>query len=111
MPRQYVSLPVAVFDDPGRSPRHAGKAQRIAERAELETFRYRVGARMRADFDRADSRATGDAYQAALDVELGLLAWGMRRAGASAAGLELVAHRVSGLRAANDDRLYRRFGG
>lgn len=111
MPRQYVSLPPAVFSDPGRSPRHAGKAQRIAEKAELETFHYGVGARMRADFDRADSRATGDAYQAALDAELGLLAWGIRRAGPSAAGLELVTHRVSGLQAANDYRLYTRFGG
>jgi hypothetical protein len=112
MPRQYVSLPAAIFDDPGGRPsRHVGKAQRIIEKAELETFRYGTGARMRADFDRADSRATGDAYQAALDSELGLLTWGIRRAGPSPAALELVAHRINGLRAANDDRLYRRFRG
>jgi hypothetical protein len=95
----------------GLTSRQLDKARRFAANAELETFRYRVGARMRADFERADSRAAHDAYDSALDSELRLLARGMARAGTSAAALELVAHRVSGLQAANDERLYRRFGG
>jgi hypothetical protein len=67
MSRQSLSLRVAVFDDPGgRSSRHVAKAQRFEENAALETFRYRVRAGMRADFERADSRAARDAYKANL---------------------------------------------
>jgi hypothetical protein len=110
--RQSLSLRVAVFDDPaGRSSRHVAKAQRFEEHAALETFRYRVGAQMRADFDEADSRATRDAYRAAMKAELHLLAEGIREAGVSGAALEVVASKVASLKAANDDRLYRRFGG
>jgi hypothetical protein len=91
--------------------RQLAKARRISADAEMQTYRHRVGARMRADCERADSRAAHDVYRAGLEGELSLLAFGLGQAGTSAAALELVAHRVSGLRAANDDRLYARFGG
>ena len=112
MDKQSLSLPVAVFDDPaGRSSRQVAKAQRFEKNAALDTFRYRVAARMRADFDEADSRATRDAYHAAMKAELQLLAEGMREAGMSAAALEVVASKVAALKAANEARQYRRFGG
>jgi hypothetical protein len=66
---------------------------------------------MQANCERADSRAAHDVYRTALEAELSLLSFGLGRAGTSAAALELVAHRINGLRAANDDRLYTRFGG
>jgi hypothetical protein len=98
--------------DPGRRPsRQIVKARRIAEDAELETFRYRVRARMLAECDRADSETNRVAYGSALKAELALLADGVREAGGSAAALELVADKVSGARAANNARLFHRFGG
>ena len=106
------SLYPARLDDPDRpNSRQVAKARRAQTDAELEVFRYGLGAQMRADFDRHDSQSIADASKAALESELDLLDYGMGRAGMSAAKVELVARHVERLAAINERRINRRFGG
>lgn len=106
------SLQLARLDDQmGSNARQIAKARRAQADAELEVFRYGLGAQMRADFDRHDSQSIADASKAALESELDLLDYGMARAGMSAAKVELVARHVERLATINDRRITRRFGG
>jgi hypothetical protein len=91
-----------------RQEQAAARAQRSTE---LEVLRHGLAARSRAECDRLDSQAAGDALRAALDEELGLLDYGMQRAGGSPAKAELVARKVEMLAGMNNRRALRRFGG
>ncbi len=103
-------LPAPFNDETGLSPRQIVKARRAQASTELAVFRYAVQTRAQAEEDRLDSQAVGDASQAALDVEMELLDYGLARAGASAAKIELVARHVQRMAAINDRRISRRFG-
>lgn len=104
-------LPAPLDDDTGLSPRQMAKARHAQASTELRLFSYALAARVRAEIDRLDSQAIGDASRAALDEEVDLLDYGLARAGGSAAKTELVARHVERLAAINDRRITRRFGG
>lgn len=100
-------LPEPLSDRPRREVALADRAQR---RSELTVFKHALNAYADAERDRLDSQSTADAFQAALQAELDLLDYGLRRAGGSAAKVELVARKVEMLSSANNRRLGRRFG-
>lgn len=105
-------LPVPIGDAGGSlSPRQLARASRAQAKAELTVFGHALQARAQSEMDRIDSQATSDAFQAALDEEIGLLDYGLARAGGSAVKVELVARKVESLSAINNRRLARRFGG
>lgn len=104
-------LPAPLDDDTGLNPRQVVKARRAQASTELRLFSYALEARTRAEVDRLDSQAIGDASRAALDEEVDLLDYGLARAGSSAAKTQLVARHVERMAAINDRRITRRFGG
>jgi hypothetical protein len=106
-------LPAPIDDDSGGSlsSRQLAVAQRAQASAELEVFRYGLGASARAQIDQLDSQAIADASRAALDEECDLFDYGLARAGQSAAKAVLVARHVERLATINDRRITRRFGG
>jgi hypothetical protein len=108
MPR---SLDVQLADEVGLSSRQVAAARRSEASQALEVHRYSLGARARAEIDMIDSQAVADASRTALDEEVGLLEYGLARAGGSAAKTELVARHVERMAAINDRRITRRFGG
>lgn len=91
--------------------RQLAKARKVQTETALDVFGYLQKARARADKDRADSQAAGDAYTAALQEELKLLHDGLAMAGLSAAAVELVARKTNHLVVSNERRQLRRFGG
>jgi len=93
------------------TPRQVQAAARAQRSTELEVFRHGLGARLRAECDRIDSQAAGDALRTALDEELDLLDYGLRRANGSVAKAELVARKVEMLASMNNRRVAQRFGG
>ena len=93
------------------SPRQLQRAARAQQNTELETFQHSLAARFRAECDRIDTYAVADALRTALDEEIDLLAYGMRRAAGSAAKAELVARKAEMLSTINNSRIARRFGG
>lgn len=93
------------------SPRQAQVAARAQRSTELAVFRHGLGARLRAECDRIDSQAAGDALRAALDEELDLLDYGLGRANGSLAKAELVARKVELFASMNNRRVAQRFGG
>lgn len=95
----------------GLSSRQLQAAARAQRSTELRVFRHGLDARLRAECDRIDSQAAGDALRAALDEELDLLDYGLRRTGGSAAKAELVARKVEMLSSINNRRVSQRFGG
>lgn len=102
----------APHDDPDGwlSSRQADKAKRARDRTELAIYQYALRAHAQSEFDRLDSQAVADSAQAALETELDLLDYGLRRAGQSAARIELVARKTELLATINSRRLARRFG-
>lgn len=105
-------LPVPLDDgDILPSSRQAAKARRAQASVEMAVFRHGLQARARAEIDRLDSEAVADASRCALEEEIDLLDYGMRRAGQSAAKAELVARHVERMSAINNRRISRRFGG
>jgi hypothetical protein len=103
-------LPDVRTDDDSLSPRQAARAIRIARSNELRVFQHAVRARARAEMDQADGQAMADAMRGAMDEEMDLLDYGLRRAAGSPAKAELVARKVEMLSNANNRRLQRRFG-
>jgi|ERR1039458_4967950 hypothetical protein len=91
-------------------PRQLAQALRAQHRAELTVFRHGLAARVQAECDRIDSQAAGDALRTALDEEVDLLDYGLRRANGSLAKAELVARKVEMLANINNRRISRRFG-
>ena len=110
--RKYLSLlPAPLNDDSGLSSRQLAAAKRDKAIADLEVFRYGLGARARAQIDQLDSQALGDASRAAYESEVELLDYGLAQAGQSAAKAALAARHVERAAAINDRRITRRFGG
>lgn len=101
----------ARLDDGGLSARQVEKARRMQASTELEVFRHMLDARALADIDALDSQALADASRAALDEEIGLMDYGLARAGQSPAKAALVAQHVERLARINNRRITRRFGG
>ena len=95
----------------GFTTRREQRAIRAQQRTELAIYEHGLAARLRAEADRLDSQAAGDALRAALDEELSLLDWGMNCAGMSQAKVELVARKVDMLSRINNTRITRRFNG
>lgn len=109
-----VLLPMKQPDDDGDaglSGRQLEKARRAQADTELELFRYGLAAHSRAEIDRLDTQALGDASRAALNEEVDLLDYGLAKAKGSAAKAALVARHVERMASINDRRLTRRFGG
>lgn len=107
-----MSLLPVPHNDPasGLSSRKLARAQRAHEDTELAIYQHGLHALAASEFDRLDSQAVAEAVQAALEVELDLLDYGMARAGQSAARINLVAIKVEMLGRINNARLPRRFG-
>lgn len=100
------------FDEAsGFTRRELEKARQVQAETELALHRHGLQARMRAEFDRQESEALGDASLTSLREELGLLKYGLAEAGVSAAGLELVHRTVDRMSRLNNVRMIRRFGG
>lgn len=107
-----MSMLPARLDDglPLRSPRQLAVASRAQAKAELEVFRYGLGAHARAQIDQIDSEALDDAARVAMECELGLLDDGLSKAGTSPAKAAIVARHVERNATINDRRISRRFG-
>lgn len=105
------NLPARLDDSGGLSARQVEKARRMQASTELEVFRHTLESRALADIDALDSQALADASRAALDEEIGLMDYGLARAGQSAAKAALVAQHVERLARINNRRITRRFGG
>lgn len=103
-------LPDIVPNGDALAPRQLVQASRAQSRAALTVFRHALDARVVAECDQIDSQAAGDALQTALDVEVDLLDYGLRRANGSPAKVELVARKVEMLSNINNRRISRRFG-
>jgi len=105
-------LPALLDDDSsGLTPRQVTKARRAQTSTELAVFNRALETRALAEIDRLDSQAVADASRAALDEEVGLMDYGLGRAGQSAAKAALVARHVERVATINDRRITRRFGG
>jgi hypothetical protein len=104
-------LPALIDDGDSLSPRQLAQARRAQASTELTLFRYNLEARTRAEVDRIDSQALGDAARAALEEEFETLDWGLERANGSATKLELVHRKLEMQSAINNRRTARRFGG
>jgi hypothetical protein len=104
-------LPALLNDEISLSPRQMAKVRRAQENTEIRLFGHTLEAHERSEIDIMDSQAVADASRAALEAEVGLLEYGLARAGGSAAKIELVARHVERMAAINDRRLNRRFGG
>src|SRR5450759_2274473 len=65
--RSMSLLPAPLDDDTGLTSRQMVKARRAQASTELRLFSYALEARTRAEVDRLDSQAIGDASRAALD--------------------------------------------
>lgn len=102
-------LPARSGEDPPTG-RDLARAARDRSRTELAIYRHGLRARYRAETDRLDAQAASDAVQAALEEELNLLDYGLRRAAGSAAAGELVARKIGILSSINNRRIGRRFG-
>jgi hypothetical protein len=106
------SYHLAPLDSPtGLSRRQVEQARRAQADNALEAFRYGLGAQARAQIDVHDSQALADANRAAVSAELDLLDYGLSRAGASAAKVEITARAVQRMGTINDRRITGRFGG
>lgn len=105
------NLPARLDDDRALSGRQVEKARRMRASTELEVFRHAVESRAVAEIDALDSQSLADASRAALDEEIGLMDYGLARAGQSAAKAALVAQHVERLATINNRRISRRFGG
>jgi hypothetical protein len=107
----YQSL-VPFDDGPGwRINRQLARARREQLFTDLAVFRHGLDAQRKAEEDRQDSQALGDAMRAALDEELRLLHEGLAQAGQLAGGIELAARKVETTANINNRRAVRRFGG
>jgi hypothetical protein len=103
--------PEPINETIGLTRRQLEQARRVQADVELALHRHELQARMRAEFDRHDSQALGDASRNSLQEELDLLDYGLARAGVSAAKLELVHRTVDRMSRLNNARMLRRFGG
>jgi hypothetical protein len=104
-------LPAPIDDGSGVTARQLSRAKKLQADTELTIFRYSLEARTRAEVDRIDSQAIGDASRAALDEEMDLLDYGMSRVNGSATKVELLQRHVERMSRINNARLSRRFGG
>jgi hypothetical protein len=91
-------------------PRMLARATRAQHGTELAVFRHALKARYVAECERIDTQALSDVVKTALEEELGLMDWGLERAGGSVAKAELVSRKLSMLSNINSDRIARRFG-
>ena len=107
-----MSQSLVPFDDGSgwRTNRQLARARREQLSIDLVVFRHGLDARKKAEEDRQDSQALGDAMRTSLDEELGLLREGLALAGPSAAAIELVARKVETTANINNRRVVRRFG-
>jgi hypothetical protein len=104
-------LPAPSNDDSGLNRRQVLKARKAEADTALELHRYSLGARFRGQVDVYDSQALSDANRAAVSEEMDVLEYGLSRAGASAAKVEMTARALQRMAAINDRRITRRFGG
>jgi ribulose-5-phosphate 4-epimerase/fuculose-1-phosphate aldolase len=86
------------------------EAVKLQANAGREVFKYELGRRVLAEFDRADTHAVVDASQAAFDAEVDFIDHGLARAGESPAKAALLARHVERVANINDRRITRRFG-
>jgi hypothetical protein len=107
-----MSQSLVSFDDSlgWRTNRQLTRARREQLSTDLAIFLHGLDARRKAEEDRQDSQALGDAMRASLDEELCLLHEGQAQAGQSAAGINLVARKVETAANINNRRAARRFG-
>ncbi len=105
------SLPAPLDSPTGLNRRQIEQARKAQADNALEAFRYGLGAHARAQIDIHDSQALADANRAAVTEELDLLDYGLSRAGASAAKVEITARAVQRMGTINDRRIMGRFGG
>lgn len=102
----------ALLDSPtALSRRQLEEARKAQASNSLEVFRYGLGAQARAQIDIHDSQALADANRAAVSEEMDLLDYGLSRAGASTAKVEITARAVQRMGTINDRRITNRFGG
>jgi hypothetical protein len=103
--------PVPFDDLPNLPSQPVSKTARKAKESnELEVYRYGLGAGARAQMDQYDSEAAHDAADTAMKASLRLLRNGLREAGGSPTGAEIVGQWVAELQGANQKRFRRRFG-
>lgn len=107
-----MSMYPVPFDDlpelPSRPMRK--EAHKAKEANELEVYRYGLGAWARSQMDQYDSEAAHDAADTAVKTSLRLMQKGLREAGNSPSGAEIVGQWVAEVQNANQKRFRRRFG-
>ena len=104
-------FPVPFDDLPNLPSQPVSKAARkVKEINEREVYRYGLGAGARAQMDQYDSESAHDAADTAMKASLRLLRNGLRDAGSSPTGAEIVGQWVAELQGANQKRFRRRFG-
>ncbi len=103
------NLPV-LHSDSEFPDRHLNRAVRLQRRAELAILKHSLKARYEAEVTRLDTQALSDVVKTALEEELGLMEWGLDRAGGSPARAELVARKLTMFSNINSERILRRFG-
>jgi hypothetical protein len=104
-------LPARLDDPTGLSRRQIEQARKAEATNALEVFRYGLGAQARAQMDIHDSQALADANRAAVSEEMDLVDHGLKRAGASATKVEIVARAAQRMATITDRRIMGRFGG
>jgi hypothetical protein len=92
------------------SPRESRGLQRTVRNAEIELFHRSVELALTVQMEQRSSQAMTQIAMGSLEDELGLLEYGLARAGNSSAALELVARKVDQLSNLNAVRLARAFG-
>jgi hypothetical protein len=103
------NLPV-LHSDNELPPRQLVRAVKFQRRTELAVFKHSLRVRYEAECTRLDTQALADVTKTALEEELGLMEWGLDRAGGSPAKAELVARKVAMFSNINSQRILRRFG-
>jgi hypothetical protein len=104
-------FPVPFDDLPNLPSQPVSKADRKIKKVnEKEVYRYGLGAGARSQMDQFDSESAHDAADTAMKASLRLLRNGLREAGGSPTGAEIVGQWVAELQGANQKRFRRRFG-
>jgi molybdopterin-guanine dinucleotide biosynthesis protein A len=103
------NLPV-LHSDNEFPPRQLVRAVKAQRRTELAVFKHSLRARYEAECARLDTQALSDVVKTALEEEMGLMEWGLERAGGSPAKAELVARKLAMFSNINSQCIARRFG-
>jgi hypothetical protein len=104
------NLPARLSDLPGNS-RQIARAVEAQEQTELAVYEHHLIARYLAEVEKIDAEALADVVKSALDVELGVLDYGLEQTAGSPAKAELVSRLVSMQSKIDSARIARRFGG